>query len=290
MVSPLPCLQQLDESKRDEVLIEAASWSAAHSREALPEQAVLVLETGAAACHLLGTIDGETVYAQGQPTDGLLEFVAMADRMPSELLDAALACAAEHGRDLAIWTRHVSAESLPPPCRTGLRLDREILRLHGPLTGSLVAGLPDDVSISCFRPGRDEAEFLELNARAFAGHPEQGAMTRADLSLRFEQPWFDPGGFLVLRQQGTMVAFCWTKVHREAWGDIGEIYVIGVDPELAGHGVGRLAVSAGLDHLAALGLAEVMLYVEATNEPAIGLYRSLGLTESWRDRRWTTGS
>ena len=115
-------------------------------------------------------------------------------------------------------------------------------------------------------------------------------MSASDLSLRFRQPWFEAGGFLVLRLADRMVGFCWTKVHRNPWGDIGEIYVIGVDPEHAGRGLGRLAVTAGLDHLARLGLSEAMLYVEAANEPAIGLYRSLGLTETWRDRRWTTGS
>ena len=284
------CLQQLDATERNALLAEAASWSMAHAREALPEQAVLALEAGAPACHLLGTIDGTLVYAQGQSTSSALEFVSMADRLPVELLDAALECAEGRGRDLAIWTRHVSSEGLAPPCGASLRLDREILRLQGRLDGHLVPGMPEDVSISAFQPGHDEAEFLELNARAFADHPEQGAMSQADLSLRFRQSWFDPEGFLVLRQHGAMIAFCWTKVHREPWGDIGEIYVIGVDPRLAGRGLGRLAVSAGLDHLAGLGLAEAMLYVEATNEPAIGLYRSLGLSESWRDRRWTTGS
>ena len=284
------CLPRLGEAERQAVLGECVAWSDVDGKEALPEQAILALEAGAAAHHLLGTIDGTLVYAQGQPTGGSLEFVAMADRLPGELVEAALGCAEDSGLPLAIWTRHVSAASRAPACRLPLSVDREILRLCGPLGEPTTPDLPAGVSISSFQPGIDDDEFLDLNARAFAGHPEQGAMSASDLSLRFRQPWFEAGGFLVLRLADRMVGFCWTKVHRNPWGDIGEIYVIGVDPEHEGRGLGRLAVTAGLDHLARLGLSEAMLYVEAANEPAIGLYRSLGLTETWRDRRWTTGS
>jgi mycothiol synthase len=40
---------------------------------------------------------------------------------------------------------------------------------------------------------------------------------------------------------------------------------------------------AGLDHLSSLGLAEVVLYVEAENTGAVRLYESFGFTHAPAD-------
>ncbi len=67
---------------------------------------------------------------------------------------------------------------------------------------------------------------------------------------------------------------------------MGEIYVIGVDPDFQGRGWGRALTRAGLDWLARAGLSVGMLYVDAANEAAIALYRSLGFTEDHTDRAY----
>ena len=59
---------------------------------------------------------------------------------------------------------------------------------------------------------------------------------------------------------------------------LGEVYVIGVDPGHQGTGLGRALLVAGLRSLAARGLTQAMLYVDAANTPAIALYSSLGFT------------
>ncbi len=79
--------------------------------------------------------------------------------------------------------------------------------------------LPERVTVRTFVPGADEGMWLALNARAFAGHPEQGRLTRTDLDDRLAQPWFDPAGFfLAERSGGRLVGFHWTKVHPEKVG------------------------------------------------------------------------
>ncbi len=146
-----------------------------------------------------------------------------------------------------------------------------------------------DLTVRAFVPGRDEDAWLEVNNRAFAGHEEQGGWTRDDVVDREHEPWFDPGGFLLHERDGRLAGYCWTKVHPAQPGpdgdpELGEIYVIAVDPDFHGLGLGRELTVAGLQHMASAGVAVGMLYVDAANVPAVRLYESLGFTVHATDR------
>ena len=138
------------------------------------------------------------------------------------------------------------------------------------------------VTVRTFQVDRDEDAWVALNAAAFAHHPEQGSLTRADLDERMAQPWFDPAGFFLVERGGQLVGFHWTKVHDER-PPFGEVYVLGVSPTAQGGGLGKLLTRVGLAHLAGLGLAEVILYVEADNAPAIAVYSRLGFSHAPAD-------
>jgi len=121
---------------------------------------------------------------------------------------------------------------------------------------------------------------VALNARIFSSHPEQGSLTLDDLRDRIDEPWFDADDLLVLRDgDGRMVGYDWLKVEDDA----GEIYVLGVDPELAGQGLGRSLLRAGFARLADRGISTADLYVEGDNEPALALYRSAGFVDQTVD-------
>lgn len=140
---------------------------------------------------------------------------------------------------------------------------------------------PDGLAIRTFRPGQDEDAWLAVNQAAFAHHPEQGRWTRADLDARMSEPWFDPAGFFVASQDGRIVGFHWTKVHDEPVrgigpAPVGEIYVLGVAPEAQGLGLAKALAVTGLRHLHDRGARRVVLFVEASNSAAIGLYTKLG--------------
>ena len=156
---------------------------------------------------------------------------------------------------------------------------------------------PAGVTLRTFSVGADEAAWLELNRKAFASHPEQGAWTAEDLSLRERESWFDPAGFFLAERSGKLAGFHWTKVHTRAENEnpaglrhespgqesIGEVYVVGVDPAEQGSGLGRALTLAGLRYLRSRGLPSVMLYVDEDNTPAIRLYESLGFAHQGTD-------
>jgi mycothiol synthase len=119
-----------------------------------------------------------------------------------------------------------------------------------------------------------------VNARAFAQHPEQGRLTRADLEAREAEPWFDPAGLLLVERGDRLLAFGWTKV---ATPDEGEIYALGVDPDAQGRRLGPALTARMLIHLATRGVTRVVLYTEAENTPAIKVYRSAGFERSALD-------
>jgi mycothiol synthase len=148
---------------------------------------------------------------------------------------------------------------------------------------------PAGVTVRSFAPGKDDAEWLRVNNRAFRNHPDQGGWVESTLRRRMAEPWFDPAGFVLAFDDDGLAGFCWTKVHEESGGDprMGEIFVVGVDPDRHGTGLGRALTVAGLEHLARdRGCPTGLLYVDAANTAALGLYRALGFRVHRTDRAY----
>lgn len=189
------------------------------------------------------------------------------------------ALASYDGR-LQAWSHadHPAAARLAE--RHGFARVRELWVMRRPSGGpSGDVTLPDGVVIRSYHQ-RDESELLRVNAAAFASHPEQGSLSADDLAERMGEPWFDPTGLLVAINRGTMLGFHWTKQHSPA---LGEVYVVGVDPQAQGRGLGKALTRAGLNYLSGRGVSEVELYVESDNAAAIAIYDGLGFTHDAHD-------
>lgn len=282
------------------VLLAAAEES--DGNPSLSEQTVVTLRAGDSAEQSLLTLalyapDEDSDPSSGQDLAGFAVVVEEADG--SGLLEIAVhpsyrnqgvadrlvgALKSSRGLDgLKAWSHGNHAAAADLAARYGYAPVRELWKMRlTTATATLPdAALPEGVFLRAFVPGQDEDAWLAANRAAFAHHPEQGSMTRADLDARMAEDWFDPAGFLLaVDGDGRVLGFHWTKVHPRH-GDhpaIGEVYAVGVAPAAQGTGLGKALTVAGIRYLHDLGLRAVMLYTDADNAPAVSLYRGLGFT------------
>jgi mycothiol synthase len=218
-----------------------------------------------------------------------LEFVVDPHhRMPGntiglDLVTSALEIVAnEGGGHVHLWVNKPRPEHDAIAAATGLGRGRELYQMRRPLP----LDEPWELETRAFVPGVDDDAWLAVNNRAFHAHPEQGGWDEATLKARQAEPWFDAGGFLLHEEGGRLAGFCWTKIHADHRPPLGEIYVVAVDPDWQGSGLGRRLVLAGLDHLSRAGITTGMLYVDASNKPALKLYVDLGFEIDHIDRAY----
>lgn len=323
MTRDLPPVRTTDERLPDDVAdaVRALARRAedADGIEALGEQTLLDLAGDAPVRHLL-LAPPEHGSSHGAPSHGhaapLLGYAAVRLDGPdgaassAELVvdprhrrrgagTALLAAVREQGAP-PVWAHGDLPGAQALASRAGLRVVRELWRMERPLADGDAAAaddvvVPDGVVVRPFVVGQDEEAWLRVNARAFAAHPEQGRMTLADLEAREREPWFAAEDLLLAERDGRLVASVWMKVEDGAdgvegaegadgdKGAEGELYVLGVDPDAQGQGLGRLLTARTIAHLAERGLRRVVLYVAATDEAAVRTYRRAGFVTARTD-------
>jgi mycothiol synthase len=214
------------------------------------------------------------------------------DDVRRELLAASVELVAgEGGGHVTLWAHGATTVDDVLARDAGFDRERELQQLRVSLPLPDVPRWAEGITVRTFVPGRDEEAWLAVNNRAFADHVEQGAWTLATLLEREAEPWFDPKGFVLAFDDDGLAGFCWTKVHPPKLPAeplaLGEIYVIGADPARHGKGLGRALTTAGLASLAERGITVGMLFVDADNAAALGLYQSLGFALHRVDRAYT---
>ena len=121
-------------------------------------------------------------------------------------------------RPVHLWVMQAGPADDDRAGAEGFAPERDLLQMRVALP------LPDDVVAATrplatrpFVPGRDEEAWVETNNRAFAGHPEQGGWTVAQLRERMAADWVELDGFLVADDPDGpgLIGACWTKIHRD---------------------------------------------------------------------------
>lgn len=162
---------------------------------------------------------------------------------------------------------------------------RDLHQLRRPLPAP-----PSGLTTRAFDAATDLHRFIEVNNRAFSWHPEQAGLTAERARATMAEPWFDANGFRILELEGRMAGFCWTKVHHDHDPPLGEIYVIAIDPDFHGRGLGGPMTLAGLEWLSDQRISRANLFVESDNVPALRTYDRLGFELHSINRAYTSFS
>lgn len=270
------------------MLALAARAAAADGVEPLNEEARFALRN-AAAEHFLASGDGGPAgYLQWQPGYRTAQLVVDPGHRRQGHGRALLANLVQtveadgnggEPPDWGVW----AFGDLPAAQGFAAALDlvpaRGLLIMERALAGAQAPAIPAGLTVRGFEAA-DAGALLEVNAAAFAHHPEQGALDAAGLAARLSQPWFDPAGLLLGFDAEGLAAFHWTKL---AEPGTGEVYVIGVAPRAQGRGYGKVLLAAGLAHLREAGARRVLLYVDSAEQVAVRMYESAGFHVAHRD-------
>ena len=194
---------------------------------------------------------------------------------------ALLAAALDHGRELGASIAHASAR---PEQTDALHLFqaagfKEVkrqwqMRLN---PGDFVLREVDTAyETTEMRPG-EESIMTALQNAAFGESWGFAPNVPEEIAYRVRMTGSAPSDVLLLRVDGEPAAYCWTRLEPMPVGSpLGIIWMIGSDPAKRGLGLGRAMINESIRTLAERGAGAVELTVYADNDPAVGLYRSVG--------------
>jgi mycothiol synthase len=269
----------LTSAEMAEILTLAARVGAQDGVPPLDEQAQLRLSHATTGVQhvMLRAADALLGYAQVESADPAAAEILVGLDGSRPTIAATMFDQVEDAVDaVLVWARGDTGPVRAEAERRGYVAARALLTMSRRLTDldTSHSAPPDGVLIRPFVAGQDDAAWLGVNARAFATHAEQGRWTQADLDDRLAQSWFDPAGFLLaVDAAGDLLGFHWTKRHSP---QLGEVYVIGLDPSAQGRGLGRTLLLAGLEYLHRTGAETVILYTDEENQGAVRLYEKTG--------------
>ena len=126
----------------------------------------------------------------------------------------------------------------------------------------------------------EEDKLTQIQNRSFAGSWGYNPNTVEQVTYHTSLSDRSPEDIVLIYDGDKVTGYCWTGIIYEAEAAIGKrrgrIFMLGVDPDYQGRGVGRRALLAGLARLKSKGVQVTELTVDSENEVACALYRSVG--------------
>lgn len=177
---------------------------------------------------------------------------------------------------VSILQNNVAAKNLLP--KLGFGLVRHFLELRLQLSQAPFPDAPSALLCRHLQCG-EEDKLTEIQNRSFAGTWGYNPNTLAEIIYRVNLNDCSPEDVILVCEEDKPVGYCWTiNWEEDAYPGTskGRIYMLGVDPDHRGKGIGRLLLLAGLAYLKNKGVEVAELTVDSQNRVACGLYESVG--------------
>jgi len=133
-------------------------------------------------------------------------------------------------------------------------------------------------------PGEEE-RLTRLQNRSFTGSWGYNANSVEEMLYRIHLPNCSAEDIILVFDRDNPIGYCWTRTNFLENKDTGRIYMLGVDPDYQGRGLGKRLLLAGLSYLKGKGLQVVELTVDRENKVACTLYKSVGF-KLWTSSLW----
>jgi len=244
-----------------------------------PEQDLFIVRTGE---NIVGYMDVSAELDIGRVILNCLIHPEHRRRgLASKLLEHATHRAEEVGAKVVqvnVLENNPAAKSTLP--KLGFSFVRRFLRMSLDMTGINEPEM-SKAALLC-RPLQhgEEDRLTEIQNRSFAGGWGYNPNTVEQITRRINLHHGCPEDVVLACDGDKITGYCWTRVIDDA-GPAGserkgQIFMLGVDPDCHGRGIGKVALLAGLSYLKDKGLKLAELEVDSKNKVAYALYQSIG--------------
>jgi len=210
--------------------------------------------------------------------------------LSSKLVDRAIS----RTRELGLVTLHVSILRDSPMfkrllTKIGFILIREFLELRLDLSKVDLPEMSKTAPRYRSLQSGEEERLTQLQNRSFNGSWGYNANTVEEIIYRISLLHCFPEDILLAFDLDKPIGYCWTRINLQkneaSRESTGRIYMLGVDPDYRGRGLGRQLLLVGLSYLRSKGLRLVELTVDRENIAAYTLYKSVGF-KLWTSSLW----
>ena len=244
-----------------------------------PEQDLFIVET---AGNIVGYIDVAPEVKIGRV---VLNCFIHPDHRRWGLASKLLGCATHRAKELGVKVVHINVSrdnvvAKSVLSKLGFRLIRRFLELRLDIAKVRWQDIDQAALHYCHLQRGEEDKLTQIQTRSFAGSWGYNPNTEEEITFCINLSNSSPEDVLLACDRGKVVGYCWTRMTftAEAAPDEkrGQIYMLGVDPDYRGRGVGKGVLLAGLSYLKSKGVQVAELTVDSRNKIACALYRSNG--------------